>query len=181
MKEDDFEVAKGGELRWHPLRREWNIYAPHRQNRTFKPLEADNPLAPSVFGRPPTEVRFTNFELAIFENKYTSLHHDAPIPSVPKGMHSMRAKERCDVVTYGPQATRNLNSIRQTKCRLLLAAWIDRYKTLFDTGHKFVLPFENRGDAVGLTLGHPHGQIYAFPLSQSGNKKPLTPLPTAII
>ncbi|MGB6230974.1 MAG: hypothetical protein WBF53_12715, partial [Litorimonas sp.] len=41
------EVAKGGELRFHPLRGEWNLYAPHRQNRTYKPSAADDPLAPS--------------------------------------------------------------------------------------------------------------------------------------
>jgi UDPglucose--hexose-1-phosphate uridylyltransferase len=163
VKEDDYPVAKGGELRWHPLRGEWNLYAPHRQNRTFKPSTAEDPLAPSVNGRPPTEVPFTDFELAIFENKFTSLHAEAPVPSTPPGIRSMRAEGRCDVVIYGPEAIGNLYSIGQAKRRLLLAAWIDRYTTLYDAGHKYVLPFENRGDAVGVTLAHPHGQIYAFP------------------
>lgn len=163
IKEDDFEVAKGGELRYHPLRDEWNIYAPHRQNRTFKPSAADDPLAPSQWGAPPTEIPFTGFELAVFENKFTSLHAEAPEPVVPSGMHSKRALGRCDVVVYGTEATGNLNTIGQAKRRLLISAWIDRYKTLFDQGCKFVMPFENRGDEVGVTLAHPHGQIYAFP------------------
>ena len=77
LNEDSGEVARGGELRFHPLRQEWNIYAPHRQNRTFKPSAADNPLAPSKPNKPPTEIPFKDFELAIFENKFTSLHAEA--------------------------------------------------------------------------------------------------------
>jgi len=163
LPQDDFEVAKGGELRFHPLRDEWNIYAPHRQNRTFKPSAADDPLAPSKPTGPPTEIPFTNFELAIFENKFTSLHAEAPAPDVPQGIKSERALGRCDVVVYGPETTGNLHAIGQARRRLLIAAWIDRYEALFNQGCKFVMPFENRGDEVGVTLAHPHGQIYAFP------------------
>lgn len=161
--EDDFDVAKGGELRWHPLRREWNIYAAHRQNRTFKPSAADNPLAPTPSGGAATEIPFDDFELAVFENKFTSLHAEAPQPSAPDGVQSARAKGRCEVVVYDPVAQGNLHSIGQAKRRLLLSAWIDRYAALYAADHKFVLPFENRGDEAGVTLPHPHGQIYAFP------------------
>lgn len=163
LPEEGGEVAKGGELRFHPLRREWNVYAPHRQNRTFKPSAADDPLAPTKPGGPPTEIPFKSFELAIFENKFTSLHAEAPVPMDIVGMTSGTAKGRCDVVVYGPEASGNLHSIGQDKRRLLLAAWNDRYETLFGQGLKFVMPFENRGDEVGVTLHHPHGQIYAFP------------------
>lgn len=163
LSEDDSSVAKGGELRYHPLRQEWNIYAAHRQNRTFKPSAADNPLAPSVAGGAPTEIPFTDFELAVFENKFTSLHPEAPQPAAIDAVKMMRAGGRCEVIVYGPEASGNLQSIGQDKRRLLLAAWNDRYKNLFDKGCEFVLPFENRGDEVGVTLHHPHGQIYAFP------------------
>lgn len=163
LPQDNFEVAKGGELRWHPLRRETNVYAAHRQNRTFKPSAADDPLAPSVRGGAPTEIPFSGFELAIFENKFTSLHAQAPNPSPLAGEGASRALGRCDVVIYSPEATGNLHSIGQAKRRLLVEAWIDRYQALFSQGCKYVLPFENRGDAVGVTLAHPHGQIYAFP------------------
>lgn len=163
LPEDGGEVATGGELRWHPLRREWNIYAAHRQNRTFKPSAADDPLAPSRPGSPATEIPFTDFELAVFENKFTSLHRDAPAPPELERVTSGRASGHCDVVVYGPEASGSLDTIGQDKRRLLVAAWIDRYQSHFAAGHKFVLPFENRGDEVGVTLHHPHGQIYAFP------------------
>ncbi len=163
LAEDDFEVAKGGELRWHPLRGEWNVYAAHRQNRTFKPSAAEDPLAPSKPGGAPTEIPFTDFELAVFENKFTSLHAQAPSEAANPLFERARAAGRCDVIVYGPEGTGNLHSIGQAQRRLLVAAWIDRYQALYTAGHKFVFPFENRGDEVGVTLHHPHGQIYAFP------------------
>ena len=163
LSEESGDIAKGGELRWHPFRQEWNVYSPHRQGRTFKPSATDDPLAPSRPGVPPTEIPFSNFELVVFENKFTNLHADAPEPISIKGIKSELAKGRCDVVVYGPESSGNLHTIGQNKRRLLLAAWNDRYQTLFDDGQKFVMPFENRGDEVGVTLHHPHGQIYAFP------------------
>jgi len=163
LPQEDGDVAKGGELRFHPLRGEWNVYAPHRQNRTFKPSKADDPLAPSQPGGFATEIPFTDFELAIFENKFTSLHAEAPDPQPVPHLQSAIAKGRCDVVVYAPDSSGNLHTIGQDKRCLLVAAWIDRYQALMSDGHKFVIPFENRGDEVGVTLHHPHGQIYAFP------------------
>lgn len=162
LPQDAEDLAKGGELRWHPLRREWNVYAAHRQNRTYKPSTADNPLAPSAPGGAKTEIPFTDYELAIFENKFTSLHPDAPAPTEIDMVESDRAFGRCEVVVFSPDVEGSLATIGQKKRRLLVAAWNDRYQTLFDMGCKFVLPFENRGDEVGVTLHHPHGQIYGF-------------------
>ncbi|MEL6360308.1 MAG: galactose-1-phosphate uridylyltransferase [Pseudomonadota bacterium] len=163
LPESADEIAKGGELRWHPLRREWSVYAAHRQNRTYKPAAAANPLAPSVPGQPATEIPFTDFELAVFENKFTSFHPEASDASPIKGLTSKSARGRCEVVVYSPESEGSLATIGQERRRLLVAAWIDRYQALFDMGCAFVLPFESRGDEVGVTLHHPHGQIYGFP------------------
>lgn len=163
LPQEGGEVAKGGELRYHPLRQEWNIYAAHRQNRTFKPSSANDPLAPSQKNGAPTEIPFTQFEMAVFENKFTSLHAEAPLPSPIEGVKSLSAKGRCDVVVYTSEDTGSLATIGQDRRRLLIETWIDRYTTLFDQGCEFILPFENRGEEVGVTLPHPHGQIYAFP------------------
>ncbi len=163
LPQDNADIAKGGEMRWHPLRREWNVYASHRQNRTYKPASTDNPLAPSSPGQPPTEIPFTDFELAIFENKFTSFHPDAASPPAIEGVRTDRAFGRCEVVVYTPEPVGSLATISQDRRRLLIAAWNDRYEALFALGCKYVLPFESRGDEVGVTLHHPHGQIYAFP------------------
>lgn len=155
-------IAQGGEVRYHPLRDEWNVYAAHRQNRTFKPSAADDPLAPTVAGGVETEIPFADFELAIFENKFAAFHHSAANAASLPGLTAEPAKGACDVVVYGPEATGSLNTIGTDRRQILLAALIDRYETLFAAGCNYVLPFENRGDEVGVTLHHPHGQIYGF-------------------
>lgn len=157
------DIARGGELRFHPLRGEWNLYAAHRQDRTFKPAAAADPLAPSVPEGASTEIPFEDFELAVFENKFTSLHPDAPeAPFVP-GVRTGRARGRCEVVVYTSASEGSLASVGQDRRRLLLAAWTDRYAALRSRDVPFVYPFESRGDEVGVTLHHPHGQVYAFP------------------
>lgn len=163
LPEADGAVAKGGELRFHPLRGEWNLYAAHRQNRTFKPSAINDPLSPSTPGRPATEIPVADFELAIFENKFTSLHERAPTPAPLTGVDTARAAGRCEVVVYTSQSEGSLASIGQDRLTLLLAAWCDRYADLRSVTTPFVYPFESRGDEVGVTLHHPHGQIYAFP------------------
>jgi len=171
LPEPSGEIAPGGSLRWHPLRQEWNIYAEHRQSRTYKPSAAADPLAPSTLNAPPTEIPFSRFELAVFENKFTSLHAAAPTPAGLAGLDVAGAVGHCDVVVYGETPQGDLWSIGQARRRLLVAAWLDRYDALYAAGHKFVLPFENRGDEVGVTLHHPHGQIYAFPFVPEVQKK----------
>lgn len=155
-------IAQGGEVRYHPLRAEWNVYAAHRQNRTFKPSAADDPLAPTVPGGVETEIPFSDFELAIFENKFAAFHHSAANAADLAGITSKPAKGACDVVVYAPDASGSLHSIGQDRRQVLIAALIERYQALFEQGCNYVLPFENRGDEVGVTLHHPHGQIYGF-------------------
>ncbi|MEO9491599.1 MAG: hypothetical protein ABJ195_06425 [Marinomonas sp.] len=156
------EIAQGGELRFHPLRGEWNVYAAHRQNRTFKPSAADDPLAPTKPDGPPTEIPFLDFECAVFDNKFAAFHGNASDAAQLDGIEAEPAKGACEVVVYGPEASGSLHTIGSDRRQVLLSAINDRYAALFDTGCAYVLPFENRGDAVGVTLHHPHGQIYGF-------------------
>ncbi|WP_255548121.1 galactose-1-phosphate uridylyltransferase [Erythrobacter ani] len=160
--EDTNDIAQGGEIRHHPLRDEWNVYAAHRQNRTFKPSAAEDPLAPTLPGGPLTEIPFEDFELAIFENKFAAFHPSASDAANLDGIATEPAKGACDVVVYGPEPSGSLHTIGADRRQVLIGALIDRYETLFADGCGYVLPFENRGDEVGVTLHHPHGQIYGF-------------------
>ncbi|MEL7491077.1 MAG: galactose-1-phosphate uridylyltransferase [Pseudomonadota bacterium] len=163
------EMLDGGpkqaHMRWHPLRREWAVYASGRQNRTFKPLAADDPLAPTLAGGPATEIPFTAFDIAIFENRFPSFSAGSgAVSGALEGVQTQTARGRCDVVVYTSESTGNLATLSQPRRELLTHAWIDRYAALYKNGAAFVLPFENRGEEVGVTLLHPHGQIYAFPV-----------------
>lgn len=160
---DPLEQVSGAELRHHPLRDEWAIYAAGRQNRTFKPGAAANPLAPSRSGEPLTEIPFEVFELAVFSNRFPSLTPDAG-KVLTSLTETQPAKGACEVIVFSPEPSGSLATLGQARRRLLLEAWIDRYEALFTAGCAYVLPFENRGEAVGVTLPHPHGQIYGFPI-----------------
>jgi UDPglucose--hexose-1-phosphate uridylyltransferase len=162
LAEFDTPVSTGSELRRHPLLDSWAIYSPHRQHRTFKPSAAADPLAPATPGGPPTEIPFEDFELAVFGNRFPSLHPDSPEPDVAP-WSTGRAAGACEVVVYAPDREGSLATLSQERRILLIEAWIDRYAAHFEAGAAYVLPFENRGDAVGVTLAHPHGQLYAFP------------------
>ncbi|MEO0784250.1 MAG: galactose-1-phosphate uridylyltransferase [Pseudomonadota bacterium] len=160
---EDLQTLTGSELRRHPLRGDWMVYAAARQNRTYKPSAAANPLAPSQPGKPLTEIPFSDFELAVFSNRFPSLYAGANEPP-PSDLETLAAKGACEVIVYAPEAEGSLATLGQERRRLLLEAWIDRYEALFAAGCAYVLPFENRGDEVGVTLHHPHGQIYGFPI-----------------
>ncbi len=160
--EFDDEVSARSEMRFHPLRQEWTLFAPHRQNRTFKPSKAANPLAPARAGAPITEIPFEEFELAVFGNRFPSLHPKAPQP--PEAPWQARAATGdAEVIVFSSEDEGSLATLDQARRILLIEALIDRYQSHFDAGAAYVLPFENRGEAVGVTLHHPHGQIYVFP------------------
>ncbi len=155
-------IATGAQMRFQPLRGEWNIYAAHRQHRTSKPIAAEDTLAPSRPGHPATEIPFADFEIAVFDNKFAALQAAAPaFPPMP-GIAAEPARGACEVVVYTAASSGSLHTIGQDRRRLLVSTWIDRMQSLFGQGCAYALPFENRGPEAGATLHHPHGQIYGF-------------------
>jgi UDPglucose--hexose-1-phosphate uridylyltransferase len=150
-------------LRWHPLRAEWVAYASHRQNRTFLPPPEFNPLAPTVSPEHPTEVPSGPWTIAVFENlfpAFTLEAHDPPELSVA----TAPGKGVCEVVVFTQDSKASLGRLPLWHLELLIQVWADRYDELGAIPEiKYVYPFENRGVEVGVTLHHPHGQIYAYP------------------
>jgi UDPglucose--hexose-1-phosphate uridylyltransferase len=150
-------------LRWHPLRGEWVAYAGHRQNRTFLPPPEYNPLAPTTDAAHPTEVPAGPWDVAVFENLFPALTleaHDPPDLAIP----TQPGKGVCEVVVFTQDPKASLGRLPLWHLELLLEVWADRYEALGALPEvKYVFPFENRGVEVGVTLHHPHGQIYAYP------------------
>ena len=150
-------------LRWHPLRGEWVAYAAHRQNRTFLPPPEWNPLAPARDPEHPTEVPEGPWDVAVFENLFptlTPLAHDPP----PAIVDTRPGRGACEVVVFTQDATASLGTLPLGHLELLLQVWAHRYTELGALDDvQYVFPFENRGVEVGVTLHHPHGQIYAYP------------------
>jgi UDPglucose--hexose-1-phosphate uridylyltransferase len=155
-------VAANPHLRWHPLRGEWVTYAAHRQDRTFLPPAEYNPLAPTRDASFPTELPPGDYDVAVFENRFPSLNgtaHDPPTSITP----TAPGLGACEVVVFTQDASASLGSLPLSHIQLLLNVWADRYVELGAREHvRYVMPFENRGVEMGVTLYHPHGQIYAY-------------------
>jgi UDPglucose--hexose-1-phosphate uridylyltransferase len=154
------------ELRWHPFLEQWVITATHRQDRTFLPPADYCPLCPTLPGGFPTEVPAASYDIVVFENKFPSLQPDPPEPAVAATSLSPVEPARgvCEVVVYSPRHQDSLASMSVERIRNLARVWKDRYLELGARDFvRYVFVFENRGEVVGVTLHHPHGQIYAFP------------------
>jgi UDPglucose--hexose-1-phosphate uridylyltransferase len=137
--------------RWNPLRREWVLVAASRQGRTFLPERADCPLCPSRPGHS-SEIPAAHFEAAVFENRFPAM-----VPQRPSG-------GVCEVVVFSEEHEGSFATLSAAQLDRLAEVWTDRYRDLVGRrGIRYVLIFENRGEQVGVTLHHPHGQIYAYP------------------
>ena len=150
-------------LRWHPLRGEWVAYASFRQNRPFLPPPEYNPLAVTTDPANPTELPQGDYDVAVFDNRFPSLSLSS---SQPPELHipTAPATGHCEVVVFTQDPTAALHTLDTARVELLLEVWADRTRRAAATGViAYVMPFENRGAEVGVTLHHPHGQIYAYP------------------
>lgn len=154
------------ELRWHPLLREWVITATHRQDRTFMPPKDYCPLCPTQPGAFPTEVPAEDYEIVVFENKFPSLQYPSPEPAVDEtDIYKVRkADGKCEVVLYSSDHEGSLAEESEEGIRNLIEVWTDRYAELSAKDYvDYVFIFENKGKEIGVTISHPHGQIYAYP------------------
>jgi UDPglucose--hexose-1-phosphate uridylyltransferase len=163
-------------MRWDPTLEEWVAYATHRQDRTFLPPVEYCPLDPTVPGGFPTEVPRPSYDIVVFENKFPSFTPDAPEPEEQGSALTPTAPGRgvAEVVLYSEDHDATLAGMSERRIRNLIEVWIDRYEELGSLEYvDYVFIFENKGEAIGVTLHHPHGQIYAYPFIPPRPKKEL--------
>jgi UDPglucose--hexose-1-phosphate uridylyltransferase len=159
-------------MRQDVLSGEWISVASARQNRVFLPPADRDPLAPQTADNP-SEVP-SLYDVAVFENRSPSFGPAlAGSPNSPRGLDDLaelglgrtRASVgRCEVVCFSPEHEGSFGTQTVSRARTVIEAWADRTAALSELpGIEQVFPFENRGEAIGVTLHHPHGQIYAYP------------------
>lgn len=166
-------------MRRDVLTGDWVSIAAARQNRAFLPPAHLDPLAPQTAANP-SEIP-SRYDVAVFENKSPSFgpalaaaHGHAPAGlDAPADLDDLDAPGlgrtrtsvgRCEVVCFSPEHSGSFGTQTPTRARTVIEAWADRTAALSALpGVEQVFPFENRGEAIGVTLPHPHGQIYAYP------------------
>ncbi|HEV7586239.1 MAG TPA: galactose-1-phosphate uridylyltransferase [Solirubrobacteraceae bacterium] len=137
------------ELRFNELRGEEVVYAIHRQDRTFLPAREHCPLDATRPGGPQTEIPFPSFEIAVFDNRFPAF--EPPVGAA-------------EVVVYTDEHDGSFGSLEPERAEALMWVWRHRYMELGAREDvDYVMIFENRGVEVGVTLHHPHGQIYGYP------------------
>ncbi len=154
------------ELRWNPILRQWIIIATHRQDRTHKPPKDYCSLCPTKKGGLLTEVPAEDYDIVVFENKFPSLQQGVLKikETSSKFFKHGKAQGICEVVLFASDHDGIMSRKPLSRFIKLIKVWRDRYREL---GAKdfidYVFIFENKGEEVGVTLHHPHGQIYAYP------------------
>ncbi|MGB7592604.1 MAG: galactose-1-phosphate uridylyltransferase [Terriglobia bacterium] len=147
------------ELRWNPTVREWVSTASHRQDRPQMP-EDWCPFCPGS-GRVPD-----NYDCYIYPNDFPAFSIPPPQPAIQGDdfYRVARSYGKCDVVLYSPDHHTSLPQLSLDHIVKLVQIWRRRFTELKATaGIRYVLIFENKGAVIGVTMPHPHGQIYAFP------------------
>jgi UDPglucose--hexose-1-phosphate uridylyltransferase len=157
------------ELRRDVVLGEWVTIASHRQGRTHLPPADQCPLCPSRDGRQ-TEIPSDSYDVVVFENRFPSLAGSGsagPDPGPPMETELFPARPgngRCEVVCFTSDHDAAFGSLPPSRVRTVLDAWVDRTVALSELGGvEQVFCFENRGEEIGVTLRHPHGQIYGYP------------------
>jgi UDPglucose--hexose-1-phosphate uridylyltransferase len=147
------------EIRWNPLLNDWVMIASHRQDRPQMP-KGWCPFCPGS-GKVPEA-----YDVLRYDNDFPALMRDPPVPDVGSAglLVSAPAYGKCEVILYSPQHDMTLSGLPTGHIRKVVDLWQERSAELSkDEKIRYIFIFENRGEAVGVTMPHPHGQIYAYP------------------
>jgi UDPglucose--hexose-1-phosphate uridylyltransferase len=145
------------ELRYNPLQDTWVMHAPNRQGRPHLPADWC-PFCPSS-GLVPAD-----FTVLKYDNDYPVLS------TTPENIERIisdtylnaKAYGKCEVILYTKNHNQKFYELEQNHLVELIQLWQDRYSELCkDEKIQYIHIFENKGEEVGVTIHHAHGQIYA--------------------
>jgi UDPglucose--hexose-1-phosphate uridylyltransferase len=153
-------------MRLDPLLNDWIAIAAHRQNRAFLPPKELCPLCPTT-GELLTEIPDSTFSVVAFDNKNPSLNQPKGGWALPEvngpATPATLGVGKCEVIVFSDHHEGSFGSLSLDEMKIVMTAWRDRTEEISQMPNIVqVFPFENRGEEVGVTIHHPHGQIYAY-------------------
>lgn len=147
------------ELRFNPLEDRYVMVAGHRQKRPQMPKNTC-PFCPGS-GKVPEEYR-----VYAYPNDFPAL--SMPPRQMTQADHGfyrvLPARGHCEVILYSPDHHGSIARLPDDHLLDLFRLWRERYEYFGGKDEvRYVLIFENKGEIIGVTMPHPHGQLYAFP------------------
>ena len=163
------------ERRWHPLREEWVTITSHRNTRPWSGADSavtgggDESFSPDCYLCPGNtrvsgEVNPEYAGIYVFDNDHPSYSPVAPDAVNPPGdfYRAEPAVGICRVICYSPDHNGSLARMSAAETADLVRVWASETSDLAARDEvASVLIFENKGEVVGVSNNHPHGQIYA--------------------
>lgn len=146
------------ELRWNPLLGTYTMVAANRQGRPHLP-KGQCPFCPGS-GKVPD-----NYEVLVYDNDFPALSPNPLEINEQVGVYrNAAAYGKCEVILYTSDHDSCMSKLSEERILKVVETWADRQSVLSeDKNIKYIYPFENRGEEVGVTMHHPHGQLYAYP------------------
>lgn len=147
------------ELRYNELLGDYVMIASHRQSRPQMPKDYC-PFCPGS-GKVPDD-----YDVLAYPNDFPALSPTPPeMDNVANGklFKTKEAVGKCEVILYSKDHNATLCDLSVEHIEKIVAIWQERAKEIAkDTLVKYIMPFENKGELVGVTMPHPHGQIYGY-------------------
>jgi len=150
------------ELRWDPILQEWVMVSNIREERPWRP-EGFCPFCPGM-----SETGY-GWDVVLVENKYPMLTPRPPNKGVSKWPYiKAPAYGRCLILVETPK--HDLDDISDLGLRDIVKVIKKVIDVVLDaerSNFNYVLWFRNKGKEVGVSLTHPHSQIYVLPFIPS--------------
>jgi len=148
------------ELRWNPLINDWVMINSSRQSRPVMP-EGYCPFCPG------SDKIKDSYDILKYDNDYPALSQNPPKPdNITGGGKIYKTKPmygRCEVILFSPEHESSICEFSINHIKKIVDLWAERFTEIAeDKKIKYVFIFENRGELVGVTQPHPHGQIYGY-------------------
>lgn len=154
------------EIRWNPLIKQWVIVAEHRSMRPWRPEESSRaffcPFCPGA----PELAHLEKWDVVVLPNRYPALVENPEEPSKQRfeAYSVMAARGVCRVVVETPQHEGDLHNLSLEHLTKVVETYRSEFVELSQKPFiEYVAVFRNKGKEIGVSLTHPHAQIYALP------------------